>query len=131
MGSVPQQPRGSIPSPDRVPGPADPGRGLPGAGSAAYDRRRAPAAPSDRQARESGETAMTDRDPAASGQRATAPEPRRQYVKFTFYKLLPAWRRLPDLDRDRQRAEFQAVVEAWAGRTMVRCYSTVGTRGDT
>lgn len=55
---------------------------------------------------------------------------RRQYVKFTFFKVSPEWRRLEAHARDRQKAEFQSVVEDWAGRNLVRCYSTVGTRGD-
>ncbi len=56
---------------------------------------------------------------------------RRQFVKFTFFKVSPEWRRLDSLERDRQKEEFRAVVEEWAGRNLVRCYSTVGTRGDT
>ncbi len=55
---------------------------------------------------------------------------RRQYVKFTFFKVSPEWRRIETNVRDRQKAEFQSVVEDWAGRNLVRCYSTVGTRGD-
>ena len=55
----------------------------------------------------------------------------RQLVKFTFFKVAPDWRRL-DIDvRARQITELAAVVEAWAGRNLVRCYSTMGTRGDT
>ena len=61
-----------------------------------------------------------------------APQPgRRQYVKFSFFHVDPAWRRLDPMERDQQKAEFRAVVEAWAERGMVRCYSTIGTRGDT
>ena len=55
---------------------------------------------------------------------------RRQYVKFTFFKVDPAWRRLDPIERDAQIAEFRDVVEAWAGRNLIRCYSTIGTRGD-
>ena len=59
------------------------------------------------------------------------PQPgRRQYVKFTFFKTDPAWRRLDPMERDRHRAEFAAVVNNWAEDNLVRCYSTVGTRGD-
>ena len=55
----------------------------------------------------------------------------RQLVKFTFFKVAPDWRRL-DIDvRERQITELAAVVESWAGRNLVRCYSTMGTRGDT
>ncbi len=55
---------------------------------------------------------------------------RRQYVKFTFFKLMPEWRRLAERERDRQLAEFREAVEGWSERALVRCYSTIGTRGD-
>ena len=32
--------------------------------------------------------------------------PRRQYVNFTFYKIDPAWRRLPEDERTRGKQEF-------------------------
>lgn len=60
-----------------------------------------------------------------------APQPgKRQYVKFTFFRIVPEWRRLDPVVRDRQKAEFQDVVEDWGQRNLIRCYSTVGTRGD-
>ncbi len=65
-----------------------------------------------------------------NGAGAPNEEGRRQYVKFTFFKVSPEWRRLEAHARDRQKTEFQSVVEDWAGRNLVRCYSTVGTRGD-
>ena len=55
---------------------------------------------------------------------------RRQYVKFTFFKVAPEWRRLDRLQRERQIDEFRDAVDAWGGRNLVRCYSTIGTRGD-
>ena len=55
----------------------------------------------------------------------------RQLVKFTFFKVAPEWRRLDGEERQRQIAELAAVVESWSGRNLVRCYSTMGTRGDT
>lgn len=55
---------------------------------------------------------------------------RRQFVKFTFFKTQAEWRRLPREDREAQTAEFAGVVERWAGANLVRCYSTMGTRGD-
>jgi chlorite dismutase len=55
---------------------------------------------------------------------------KRQYVKFTFFRVAPEWRRLDPITRDRQKAEFREVVEEWAARNLIRCYSTVGTRGD-
>lgn len=55
---------------------------------------------------------------------------RRQYVKFTFFRVAPEWRRLDEIEREAQIAEFRDVVGVWRGPTMVRCYSTIGTRGD-
>ncbi len=55
---------------------------------------------------------------------------RRQYVKFTFFKAAPEWRRLDPETRERQKAEFTSILEEWSGRNLIRCYSTVGTRGD-
>jgi chlorite dismutase len=55
---------------------------------------------------------------------------RRQYVKYTFYRVDPAWRRQETATRERHIAEFVDVVEGWERRTMVRCFSTAGTRGD-
>ena len=61
----------------------------------------------------------------------TPPRPgRRQFVKFTFFKVAPEWRRLDPSERERQLTEFRDVVEGWQGRNLIRCYSTVGTRGD-
>ena len=60
------------------------------------------------------------------------PQPgRRQIVKFSFFKVMPEWRRLDALERERQMTEFREVVDAWSGRNLIRCYSTAGTRGDT
>lgn len=55
---------------------------------------------------------------------------RRQYVKFTFFKVEADWRRQEAGVREAQKAEFAAMVERWAERNLVRCYSTIGTRGD-
>ena len=55
---------------------------------------------------------------------------KRQYVKFTFYRVAPEWRRLDPVARDRHKAEFREVVDEWSERNLIRCYSTVGTRGD-
>ena len=55
---------------------------------------------------------------------------RRQYVKFTFFKVEAHWRRQESSTREAQKAEFASVVERWAERNLIRCYSTIGTRGD-
>ncbi len=62
---------------------------------------------------------------------AAAP-PRRQIVCFTFFKLLPEWRRLPAADRAAHKSAFAAVLERWnqPGEFLSLTYSTIGTRGD-
>ncbi len=55
---------------------------------------------------------------------------RRQIVKFSFFKLDPAWRLLSQEVRESGKQAFEAAVDAFAGRLQVRSYSTVGTRGD-
>jgi chlorite dismutase len=54
-----------------------------------------------------------------------------QYVAYTFYRVEPAWRRLPVEERAAAKDAFAEVVEEWAGRLeSLRCYSTVGVRAD-
>lgn len=55
----------------------------------------------------------------------------RQFVKYTFYKLDPAWRRLPPEQRAEDKKEFAAVVSEIESGMTTRAYSTVGMRGDT
>ncbi|HEX7050450.1 MAG TPA: chlorite dismutase family protein [Longimicrobiales bacterium] len=54
----------------------------------------------------------------------------RECVRFAFYKVDPAWRRLPAAERAAHRDEFAAVVEEWGRKMMVYSYSLVGARGD-
>ncbi len=54
----------------------------------------------------------------------------RQFVKFTFLKVAPEWRRLSIAERDQQMAEFVNVIDDWSARNVIRCYSLIGTRGD-
>ena len=67
---------------------------------------------------------------AAPEQQSPAQAPRRQYVNFAFYKLDPAWRRLPDERARKGKQEFIRAVEDYAGKVLVIPYSTVGIRGD-
>ncbi|HLH24680.1 MAG TPA: chlorite dismutase family protein [Chloroflexota bacterium] len=59
-----------------------------------------------------------------------AEQMRRQFVKFNFFKIDPAWRRLPPSERDAGKRAFQAVLERYAERMILRSYSLVGIRGD-
>jgi len=55
---------------------------------------------------------------------------RRQVVKFTFFRVDPAWRRLPAGERERTKSELCAAVESFGDRLLIRSYSLVGMRGD-
>ena len=55
---------------------------------------------------------------------------RRQVVKFSFYRVDPAWRGLPAQEREAGKRELMAAVEAFSERLQVRTYSVVGMRGD-
>jgi len=54
----------------------------------------------------------------------------RHYVKFTFLKLDPAWRRSDAAERARDKQEFAAACNDFAEDHFLRAYSLVGTRGD-
>jgi chlorite dismutase len=56
--------------------------------------------------------------------------PDRTFAKFTFFKVDPAWRRLPEGERALDKREFLAACEDFAVDRSLRAYSTVGTRGD-
>ncbi len=55
---------------------------------------------------------------------------RRQFVKFAFWKLDPAWRNLPTTERERGKQAFAEVTKQWADRIVLRTYTLVGVRGD-
>ena len=54
----------------------------------------------------------------------------RHFVKYTFLKLDPAWRRLDAEERAEHKREFHAAVEDFAADHLVQAFSLVGTRGD-
>jgi chlorite dismutase len=56
--------------------------------------------------------------------------PGRHFVKFTFLKLDPAWRRRDPAARARDKSEFAAACNDFAEDHFLRAYSLVGTRGD-
>ena len=56
--------------------------------------------------------------------------PQRQFVKYTFLKVDPAWRRLDETERARHKREFMAACEDFAAERLLRSFSPVGTRGD-
>jgi chlorite dismutase len=54
----------------------------------------------------------------------------RNFVKYTFIKVDPAWRRLPADERAADKREFAAACRDFAEDHFLRTYSLVGTRGD-
>ncbi|MCS6861587.1 MAG: chlorite dismutase family protein [Abditibacteriales bacterium] len=63
------------------------------------------------------------------GQAAKSSLPR-QFVNFAFFKVDPAWRRLPADERARGKEQFASVIEKYRDRVMTLCYTLVGIRGD-
>lgn len=57
--------------------------------------------------------------------------PPRQFVNFSFYKLDPLWRRLPESERHAGREEFIKVANSYEGRMILVPYSTFGFRAET
>ena len=70
--------------------------------------------------------------PQAQAQDASKPAVKRQIVCFSFYKVMPEWRRLAAEGKAAQKAEFAAVLAKWnkPGEFLSLTYSTIGTRGD-
>jgi chlorite dismutase len=81
-----------------------------------------------------GEAMEVARKKREEAQKANGGEPpvQRQYVSFSFYKLDPAFRRLPQEERDKGMKEFIDVLEEYDNATdmILLCYSMVGLRGD-
>ncbi len=75
---------------------------------------------------------------AGQAHSATAPakadekKVQRQMIGFTFFKVLPEWRRLPAEERAEHKRQFAEVLKRWnqPGRLLSLTYSTVGMRGD-
>jgi chlorite dismutase len=54
----------------------------------------------------------------------------RTFVKYTFIKVDPAWRRRSETERASDKREFAAACNDFAEDRYLRAYSLVGTRGD-
>jgi chlorite dismutase len=54
----------------------------------------------------------------------------RHFVKYTFLKVDPAWRRLEPAERAQHKREFLAACEDFAADHLLQSFSLVGTRGD-
>jgi chlorite dismutase len=56
--------------------------------------------------------------------------PERHFVKYTFLKMDPAWRRLDAEQRAQGKREFAAACEDFADGHLLQAFSLVGTRVD-
>jgi chlorite dismutase len=54
----------------------------------------------------------------------------RTFVKFTFFRVRPEWRRRSAEERAQDKREFAAACQELAEDHFLRTYSLVGTRGD-
>ncbi|TCJ20787.1 chlorite dismutase [Rubrobacter taiwanensis] len=71
---------------------------------------------------------MTEtRERAQSREERQAPA---QYINYVFFKLDPAWRRLPEGERERGKREFLEVYERHRENMLLRSYSLMGLRAD-
>jgi chlorite dismutase len=61
---------------------------------------------------------------------STGGEERRQFVNFAYFKVDPAWRRLPAEDRKRGKCQFIDVAKSYEPDMLLIPYSLVGLRGD-
>ena len=63
---------------------------------------------------------------------AQSTDGRRQLVNFILYKLDPAWRMLPDEQKQHDREQLCHLITSWIqpGRMLILPYSTVGLRAD-
>lgn len=66
---------------------------------------------------------------SVEGLGGTAERPR-QFLSYTFYRVLPEWRRLDEEARRRGKEQFSAVVDEFRASIFLRSYSMVGTRSD-
>ncbi|WP_084050974.1 chlorite dismutase family protein [Deinococcus hopiensis] len=79
---------------------------------------------------------MVDLDPSGQVTQREPDRAQRQFLNYAFFKLDPAFRRLPRAEREELKAEFQAAAEGWVSDApaekghIQRTYSLVGVRSD-
>ena len=61
---------------------------------------------------------------------AMAQDGRRDFVKYSFFKVDLEWRRLSPGERARSKTEFADMVAEFSDRVTMASYSLAGTRGD-
>jgi chlorite dismutase len=75
---------------------------------------------------------MVDLDPSGQVTQKEPDRQPRQFLNYAFYKLDPAFRRLPEGERKDAMQEFSRVTKRWSERDdlILRTYSLVGLRAD-
>ena len=61
---------------------------------------------------------------------AVIPKSTYRYVKYTFFKVFPEWRKLPREALESSRKGFLGRLDEFGKQLSLRTYSLVGTRGD-
>ena len=54
----------------------------------------------------------------------------REFLKYTFFKVDPQWRRLGEKERENGKREFPLTYQQASERILVKSYSLIGIRGD-
>jgi chlorite dismutase len=54
----------------------------------------------------------------------------REFLKYTFFKLDPEWRRITEAEKAAHKEQFVSIVENYSKRIILKSYSLMGTRGD-
>src|SRR6266852_5082044 len=53
-----------------------------------------------------------------------------RYVKYSFFKVDPAWRKLSSQERESPKKQFLSTLNETGDKIKPRSYSLIGTRGD-
>lgn len=74
-----------------------------------------------------------DLDPSGQVTQREADRAPRQFLNYAFFKVDPAFRRIPLEERNGAAEEFRRLTERWSSREdfILRTYSLVGLRADT
>lgn len=54
----------------------------------------------------------------------------RQFLKYTFFKLIPAWRSVAEEEKENAKQSFRQIVDKHSTTMIVKPFSLFGTRGD-
>jgi chlorite dismutase len=54
----------------------------------------------------------------------------RVFLKYTFFKVDPQWRRLTTKEKEDSKQQFSSILESFTKENVLKSYSLVGIRGD-